>query len=183
MPRKYGKPEISTDCGLKLNKLQWRRYKRRGFCMRASAGFGFFLLFLAGIALVSFVSMSKRANTVPTVVELSASAWRPSNIGEMKVDSDSEMYVQFAADGQLTGHGGCNNFFSRYRLEDNKIHVDPIGVTRRSCEPEIMSMELSFVESLQLAKNISGVGNRMAMRNDQGQATLRFVAIERKDDQ
>jgi hypothetical protein len=44
-------------------------------------------------------------------------------------------------------------------------------------------MELSFVESLQLAKNISGVGNRMAMRNDQGQATLRFVAIERKDDQ
>ena len=76
--------------------------------MKASAGFGFFLLFLAGIALVSFISMSQRANTVPTVLELSATAWRPSNIGEMKVDSDSEMYVQFAADGQLLAR--CPDF-------------------------------------------------------------------------
>jgi heat shock protein HslJ len=148
--------------------------------MKATAGFGFFLLFLAGIALVSFMSMSERANTVPTVEQLSASAWRPSNIGEMQVDSDSEMFVQFAADGQLTGHGGCNNFFSRYRLEENKIHVDPISVTRKSCGSEIMSMELSFIESLQLATTINGVGKRMAMRNDQGQATLRFVAIDRQ---
>lgn len=148
--------------------------------MKATAGFGFFLLFLAGIALVSFMSMSKRANSVPTVEQLSASAWRPSNIGEMQVDSDSEMFVQFAADGQLTGHGGCNNFFSRYRLEENKIHVDPISVTRKSCGSEIMSMELSFIESLQLATTINGVGKRMTMRNDQGQATLRFVAIDQQ---
>ena len=151
--------------------------------MRASAGFGFFLLFLAGIALVSFMSLRGSANAVPTPEELTASAWRPLNIGEMNVDSDSVMFVQFEADGQLTGHGGCNNFFSRYRLEEDKIHVDPIGVTRRSCEPAVMSMEKSFVESLQLATNIRGVGKRMAMRDDQGRASLRFVAIERKAEQ
>ncbi|NIO43604.1 MAG: META domain-containing protein [Burkholderiales bacterium] len=151
--------------------------------MRASAGFGFFLLFLAGIALVSFMSMSKRANTVPTVEQLSASAWRLTNIGEMKIDNDSEMFVQFAADGRLTGHGGCNNFFSRYRLEENKIHVDPISVTRKSCASDVMSLELSLIESLQLATTINGVGRRMAMRNDQGQASLRFVAIDREADQ
>lgn len=148
--------------------------------MKASVGFGFFLLFLAGIAFVSFISMSNTANTVPTVDELSASAWRPSSIGEMKVDSDSKLFVQFETDGQVTGHGGCNNFFSRYRLEDNKIHINPISVTRKSCAADIMSLELSFIESLQLTKNVSGVGNRMALKNDQGQATLRFVAIERK---
>lgn len=151
--------------------------------MRASAGFGFFLLFLAGIALVSFMSMSKRANTVPTVEQLSASAWRLTNIGEMKIDNDSEMFVQFAADGRLTGHGGCNNFFSRYRLEENKIHVDPISVTRKSCASDVISLELSLIESLQLATTINGVGRRMAMRNDQGQASLRFVAIDREADQ
>jgi hypothetical protein len=43
-----------------------------------------------------------------------------------------------------------------------------------------MSIELSFVESLQLATTITGVGKRMAMRNDQGQATLRLVAIDRQ---
>lgn len=151
--------------------------------MKASAGFGFFLLFLAGIALVSLITMRNRAmNTVPTAEELSASAWRPSNIGEMKVDRDSKMFVQFETDGHLRGHGGCNTFFGRYRLEENKIHVDPISTTRKSCEPETMSMELSFVQSLQLATNIGGTGKRMAMRNQQGQTALRFVAIERQID-
>jgi heat shock protein HslJ len=149
--------------------------------MKATAGFGFFLLFLAGFALVSLMSMRNKAeNAVPTLEELSASAWRPSNIGEMKVDNDSAMFVQFEADGQLTGHGGCNNFFSRYRLEENKIQVNPIGLTRKSCASDVMSIELSFVESLQLATTITGVGKRMAMRNDQGQATLRLVAIDRQ---
>ena len=74
-------------------------------------------------------------------------------------------------------------FFSRYRLEENKIHVDPISVTRKSCASDVMSLELSLIESLQLATTINGVGRRMAMRNDQGQASLRFVAIDREADQ
>lgn len=148
--------------------------------MKASTGFGFFLLFLAGIALVSLITIRNRAGAVPTIEQLSASAWRPSNIRDMKIDSDSGMYVQFEADGQLTGYGGCNSFSSRYRLEENRIHVNPIGVARNSCAPETMSLERSFVESLQLATTISGVGRRMAMRNNQGDATIRFVAIDRE---
>jgi heat shock protein HslJ len=152
--------------------------------MKASAGFGFFLLFLAGFALVTLKVMRDRAaNAIPTVAELSASAWRPSHIGEMAVDDDSAMFVQFGADGRLTGHGGCNNFFSRYQLDDNKIHVEPIGVSRKACAPAIMSIELSFVQALQLATTVAGVDKRMAMRNDRGQATVRFDAIDRQDPQ
>ena len=152
--------------------------------MKASAGFGFFLLFLAGFALVTLKVMRDRAaNAVPTVSELSASAWRPSHIGEMAVDDDSPMFVQFEADGSLTGHGGCNNFFSRYQLEENKIHVEPIGVSRKSCDAAVMSIELSFVQALQLATTVAGVDSRMAMRNERGQATVRFDAIERREPQ
>jgi heat shock protein HslJ len=153
--------------------------------MRASAGFGFFLLFLAGFALVTLkVMRDKSANAVPTAADLSASAWRPSHIGEMAVDDDTAMFVQFEADGRITGHGGCNNFFSRYQLEDNKIHVEPIGISRKACEPPaVMSIELSFVQALQLATTVAGVDNRMAMRNDLGHATVRFDAIDRRDPQ
>ncbi len=152
--------------------------------MKASVGFGFFLLFLAGFALVSLKNMRDRAaNTIPTVAELSAIAWRPSHIGEMAVDDDSAMFVQFEADGQLGGHGVCNNFFGRFRLEGNEIHVEPIGVTRMACAPEIMSIELSFIEALQLASTVAGVEKRMAMRNDQGQPIVRFRAIDRQETQ
>ncbi|MDX1404245.1 MAG: META domain-containing protein [Woeseiaceae bacterium] len=147
--------------------------------MKASAGFGFFLLFLAGIALVSLMNMrNDAANAVPTAEQLAANTWRPSNIGEMRLDSDSGMFVQFGADGELTGHGGCNSFFSRYALEDSKIEVRAVSMTRKSCEPDVMSLELSFVEALQLATTVSGVGSRMAMRNERGEAMLRFVAMD-----
>jgi heat shock protein HslJ len=152
--------------------------------MKASVGFGFFMLFLAGFALVTLKNMRDTSNNaVPTTAELTGSAWRPSHIGEMKVDDESGIYVQFETDGQLVGHGGCNRFFSSYELSDSKIKVHPISVTRMACATDIMSIELSFVEALQLASTVAGVEKRLAMRNDRGQAMLRFDAIDRQDPQ
>lgn len=152
--------------------------------MKAMVGFGFFLLFLAGIALVTLRNMSEEwESSVPTAEELSANAWRPSHIGEMEVDDDSGIYVQFETDGQLGGNGGCNRFFASYRLEENKIKVNPISLTRRACPEPIMSNEKSFVQALQLATVVVGAEQRIAFRNDRGEPTLRLDAIERRDAQ
>lgn len=147
--------------------------------MKASFGFGFFLLFLAGFALVYMLSARQAADSIPTPDDLAASAWRPSHIGDMRIDSDSGIYVQFETDGRVTGHAGCNNFFSRYRLDGNKIDIEPIGVTRMSCPPEVMAVESSLVQALQLSTTVAGVEKRMTMRNDQEEPMARFVAIDR----
>lgn len=148
--------------------------------MKATVGFGMFLLFLAGFALVYLMSSRRAADhSVPTAAELAASAWRPSIVGETRIDSDSGIYVQFESDGRLTGHAGCNNFNSGYRLDGNKIDVHPIGVTRMSCPPETMSVEKSFIEALQLSTTIAGAGNRMSMRDERDQVIARFVAVDR----
>lgn len=150
--------------------------------MKSTVGFGFFLLFLAGFALVYMMQAGKNWEaSVPTVEELSASAWRPSHIGEMAVDDDSEMFVQFEADGKLGGNGGCNRFFGSYRLDGDKIHVDPISLTRMACPAAIMSFESAFVNELQLATVVVGAGTRIAFRNDQGQSTVRLDAVDRQD--
>jgi heat shock protein HslJ len=152
--------------------------------MKSTVGFAFFLLFLAGFALVYLMKMGENwENSIPTVDELSASAWRPSHIGEMVVDDDSEIYVQFEADGKLGGNGGCNRFFGSYRLDGNKIDVDPISITRRACPTAIMSFESSFVEALQLATVVVGADTRVAFRNEHGQSTVRLDAIDRHDPQ
>lgn len=67
--------------------------------MKASAGFAFFLLFPGGFALVNLKNMGEEAEkSIPTIADLSATAWRPSHIGEMRVDGDTGLYVQFEAD-------------------------------------------------------------------------------------
>jgi heat shock protein HslJ len=152
--------------------------------MKSTVGFAFFLLFLAGFALVYLMKMGENwENSVPTVDELSASAWRPSHIGEMAVDDDSEIFVQFETDGKLSGNGGCNRFFGSYSLDGNKIHVDPIGITRRACPEPAMSFESSFVNAMQLATVIVGQDTRVAFRNEHGQSMVRLDAIDRQDPQ
>jgi len=152
--------------------------------VKASVGFAFFLLFLGGFALVNLRNMGEDAtNSIPTVGELSASAWRPSHISEMTLDKDTDLYVQFEADGKLGGFAGCNRFFGSYQLSGNTISIEPLGVTRKACPPPIMSFEISFIEALQSATTVAHADARIALRNDQGQATARFDAIDRQQPQ
>ena len=151
--------------------------------MKAMVGFVFFLLFLAGYALVTLWNMGEEAeNSIPTVTELAASAWRPSHIGEMKLDEDSDLYVQFETDGNLGGFSGCNRFFGSYELSDNAISIEALGITRMACPSQVMSFEMSFVEALQSATTVARAKTRIALRNDQEQAVARFDAIDRKDE-
>ena len=149
--------------------------------MKASVGFAFFLLFLAGYALVTVRNMGEEAaNSVPTIADLSASAWRPSHIGEMTLAADNGLYVQFEPGGELGGYAGCNRFFGSYQLDGNKISIEPLGLTRMACSPQVMSFEISFIEALQSASTVAHAETRIALRNDKGQATSRFDAIDRQ---
>ncbi len=152
--------------------------------MKAMVGFAFFLLFLAGYALVTVRNMGEEAaNSIPTVAELSASAWHPSHIGKMKLEEDNGLYVQFETDGTLRGYAGCNRFFGSYELAGNSIRIDSLGITRMACPSQIMSFEISFIEALQSATTVARANMRIALRNDQGKATARFDAIDRKEPQ
>ena len=152
--------------------------------MKAMVGFGFFLLFLTGYALVTVRNMGEEAaSNIPTVAELSASAWRPSHIREMPLAADTDLYVQFEPVGKLGGYAGCNRFFGSYQLSGKTISIEPLGMTRKACPSQVMSFEISFIEALQSAKTIARAETRMALRNDQGQATVRFDAIDRQQPQ
>lgn len=149
--------------------------------MKASVGFAFFLLFLAGYALVTLRDMGEQVeNSVPTVAELSAAAWRPSHIGEMRLAEDTSLFVQFEIDGRYAGYSGCNQFFGHYRLTGKLISIDPPGASRKACPAQEMSFEIAFFESLQSATTLARADKRLALRNEQGRIVARFDAIERK---
>ena len=150
--------------------------------MKASAGFAFFLLFLGGFALVNLRNMGEEAeNSRPTMVTLTQHAWRPSHIGEMQMDETTKLFVQFDADGQLSGHGGCNRFFGPYRLDAGMLDIEQLGMTRMACPPPVMSIEIAFVEALQSAATVAHRDGRIALRDADGQATARFDAVARQE--
>lgn len=151
--------------------------------MKAAFAFIFFMLFLAGIAFVNLRGMQEQSETaVTSKLDLVFSAWRPVRLGEMRLPDDTEMYLQFGADGKITGHGGCNRFFGDYDLTGEELKIGPLGATRMACPEPAMSFEISFLEAIQAAVAAAATADRLALKNDKGDTVVRLAGIERKEE-
>lgn len=145
--------------------------------MKATIGFIFFMLFLAGIALVNLRGMKDRGDAaVTSASQLTGITWRPVAIGEMRLADDNGMYLEFDADGKVHGNAGCNRFFGEYTLNQGKLIFGPLGATRMACPEPANSFELSFLDALATVVGASRVEQRLALHNEQGHAVTRFVA-------
>ena len=150
--------------------------------MKGAFAFIFFMLFLAGIAFVNLKGAQEQPDaSAATPADISIPAWRPTHLGEMRLENDSEMFIQFEEGRQLRGHGGCNRFSGSYELEDGSLQVGPLRSTRMACPEPAMSFEISFMEALQTPSNASLVGNKLFLRTAQDVISIRFTAIDQAD--
>ena len=148
--------------------------------MKASVGFIFFMLFLAGIAFVNLRGMQDDAGAQITSEEqLLDVAWRPTNLGEMEIDESTTMRLQFNPQGQVAGNAGCNNYFGSYELRETGMIFNMIGSTRMACEEPANSIEMSYLDALNQVASAARVDNRLAFRDADGRTLIRYVAIPR----
>lgn len=137
--------------------------------MKAMMGFGFFLLFLAGIALVMLQGRDMARQNMPGGgASMTGVEWRPVTIGDAAVAPDTPMFVRFNVDGSIKGNGGCNNFFGSLESTGEGVSVGELGATRMACPPEIMDQEMAFMQALQDAANF-----------ETGENSLRLLSADR----
>ena len=148
--------------------------------MKASIGFIFFMLLLAGLAFVNLRSMKDQSdNSVVDGVRLASTAWRPVRLGEMRVADDTDMFIQFETDGRAFGHSGCNRFTGQFELSEGKLAIGPLASTRMACPEPAMSFEISFLEALDSASSAAATDQFLTLKNDLGDDVMRLTAIER----
>ncbi len=118
--------------------------------MKAIMGFGFFLLFLAGIALVMLQGREMARQNMPGGgAGITGQEWRPTVIGGREMPAEAGMFVRFAVDGSIDGNGGCNSFFGALQKTDDGIAVGELGATQMACPEDIMDRETAFMQALQ----------------------------------
>jgi putative lipoprotein len=145
--------------------------------MKAIVGFGFFLLFLAGIALVTLQGRQMaQQNVLGGGAALTGINWRPITLGNEAIPEDSGIFVSFAVDGGIKGRGGCNNFFGSLEQTESGIQIGPLGVTRMACPPPIMNRESAFLEALQKTRGFQTNDESMRLLDDEGSVLAEFVA-------
>ena len=118
--------------------------------MKATIGFLFFMLFLAGFAFVALQGRQMAANNpAGGGVGMTGVDWRPLTIAGEAMPEGSDMSVSFTEDGSINGNGGCNRFFGSLEQSDSGVNIGPLGATRRACEDAIMDREMAFLDALQ----------------------------------
>lgn len=132
--------------------------------MKATVGFFFFLLFLAGLALVMLQGRQMgKQSMLGGGASITGTAWRPKVVGAESMPADSGMFVQFEVDGSIKGHGGCNSFFGSLEKTESGITVGPLGATRMACPDPVMRRETAFMNALQLTERFEAGQNSLQL--------------------
>ena len=143
--------------------------------MRPAAAFLFFLLFLAGIALVNLRSM--QGNTESPVLEpsqLVGPNWRSTHLGEMRMDADTTAFIRFDSDGTVSGNAGCNRFFGNWELSAGVLELGQLGTTRMACPESANSLEIAFLEQIETVRSAARAETRLLLKDADSQPVMRF---------
>jgi heat shock protein HslJ len=89
---------------------------------------------------------------------------------------ETEMSIEFTADGRLHGSGGCNRYFSTYETEsDGSLTIKQIGSTRMACPPAIMDQEMKYFRSLQGVSTFKVTQQHLQLFYGNGDQVLNYM--------
>ncbi|MDX3810382.1 YbaY family lipoprotein [Bosea thiooxidans] len=75
-------------------------------------------------------------------------SWRLSSLGRSQVPVSIATTMEIAADGKVSGRGGCNGFSGSATIEGGAIRFSRMVSTMMACAPDVMSQERGFLEGL-----------------------------------
>jgi len=131
--------------------------------------FLFFMLFLAGFALVSL----KKMNRVPPArenISIVAGEWHAA---------DPARFVRFSVEGTVDGYAGCNRFFGSFLATDQTLEVRPLGSTQMACADPDMKLENDFIADINSARTYQIAGRQLILTADDGTETrLQLLSTE-----
>lgn len=95
---------------------------------------------------------------------------------EWGVSGEDKPFIQFGANGRVSGNSGCNRFTGTYEAaEDGSIKIGPLAATRMACPEPAMSGEVKFFAMLEEVRSFERTGKRLALRNTDGAVLMELA--------
>lgn len=89
----------------------------------------------------------------------------------------AEQYVAFKAGGEITGHGGCNQFFGQYTQEGQTLTIGALASTKKFCA-DVMQAESAFMQKLQDTRKIEATHIALRLYDTDG---TELMQLRRRD--
>ena len=123
--------------------------ERTSAYVKRLGAFGFFLLFLGGIALVNLRGMGERraaAALPPSAIELAAPRWQVVSLSGADTGTTGPIALQFDTGGGIAIRGACNQFGGTYEYSDGELRIGRLAGTKKACAGEAMRADSSLME-------------------------------------
>ena len=147
--------------------------------MKATIGFGFFLLFLAGLALVMLQGREMARQNVPGGgAAITGKNWQPTVIAGRRTPGDIKMFVHFAVDGSVNGNAGCNQFSGSLESTENGVSMGRLAATRKACPPAEMELEATFMNALQSTAGFELSLGTLQLLDEQGDLLAELIVAD-----
>jgi len=86
---------------------------------------------------------------------------------------DDQRFVQFGADGVVSGSGGCNRFSGTYVQKGDELLISGLRVTMMFCgEDGVMDREQAFLEALDAARRLEASHLELKLMTADGTVVL-----------
>lgn len=105
---------------------------------------------------------------------LSGTRWLLTDLNGAAPIAGRAPTLEFGADGQATGNGGCNQYFGSYAIDNDTLNFGQLGSTMMGCEGPVMQQEASFLQALGSAAIFTVAGDTLTITTA-ADATLVFT--------
>lgn len=117
-----------------------------------------------------------QADQGASTVSLVGSEWHVADIGGHAVADPSQTSVKFAAEGNVSGSTGCNNFSGTATIEADRVSFGPLATTRKACMGELATQEQIFLKAVEGVHQFSiDPAGQLQLLGADGQTLMRLT--------
>ena len=128
-------------------------------------------LALGALVLVGCTKVASDVRKNRPLATLTGSEWGPVEA------QAAEQFVAFKSDGEITGHGGCNQFFGQYTQTGQSLTVGALASTKKYCDG-LMEAETQFLQNLQNTRRFEATHLKLSLFDADDNA---LMTLQRRD--
>ncbi len=144
--------------------------RRLGFAMLAGA---------MALTIETVTTIGAFAGPAATVGVPPAGTWLAEDIAGGGVIDRAQTTLTIAADGTVSGSGGCNRYHGKAVVSGAAIQFGPLAATRMACSPALMDQEAKLLGALAAARSwrADDMRHKLELLGVDGSVVARFAAV------
>ena len=96
------------------------------------------------------------------------------------IDENENIIISFRDSAMVAGNTGCNLFIGTYSLNESKLDIECLGLTKVFCGEEKAQMEQSYMNALsfELDAEMSSNGEELILKNAEKGINIKYIKCD-----